>query len=131
MNMDGTSGSQLRTPPWGSLTVGVVFPREMTYVWTLLQAHTKGLKVGSDGVKDIAGEFTPPLHRSLEDLATRFLCSTFRGRPGSLICILFSLSLFLHSFPISTFWRGLHFRPSETEDVFPPIYSLLPFDAEK
>jgi hypothetical protein len=106
MNMDGASGTQLHTPPWGSLTVGVVFPREMTCVWTLLQAHTKGLKVGGDGIKDVAGEFILSLHRSLEDLATRFLCSTaFRGRLEnfSLICILFGLSLFLYSFPLSDF----------------------------
>jgi hypothetical protein len=85
MNMDGASGSQLHTPPSGSLTVGVVFPREMTYIWTRLRACAKGLGVRSEGVKDVAGEFTPSLHRALEDSATRFLYSTaFRERLDNL-----------------------------------------------
>jgi hypothetical protein len=63
------------TRPSDLPTVGVVFPREMRYIWTLLRARAKGLKVRSDGVEDVTGDFTPSLRRALEDLATRFLCS--------------------------------------------------------
>jgi hypothetical protein len=44
----GASGSQLHTPPLDSLAVGVVFPREMRYVWTRLRVRTNGLEVRSD-----------------------------------------------------------------------------------
>jgi hypothetical protein len=136
MNLDGASGSQLiQMPPSGSLTVGVVPPREMRYFWTRLRIHTKGLKVMSDGVKDVTGDLAPFLHRALGDLATRFLCSitAFCGRLDdlSLICTLLDLTLFLYLYPVSTFWRSLHFRSSETEDLFLPICSVLPLDAEK
>ena len=34
--------------------------REMIYVWTLLRAHTKGLKIRSGSVKDVVGHLVLP-----------------------------------------------------------------------
>jgi hypothetical protein len=111
MNMDGASGSQLRKRPSDLPSVKVMFPREMGYIWTLLQAHTKGLKVGSDGVKEVTREFT--LRRVLGYLAARFLCNTaLREHLDGplLIYAFFDLSLFFHSFPFSIFWRRMGVR---------------------
>jgi hypothetical protein len=54
MNMDGASGSQLRTRQSGLLNAEVMFPREMMgYIWTRLQARLKGLGDRSDDVEDV------------------------------------------------------------------------------
>jgi len=49
-----------------------MFPREMRYLWTLLRARRKGLKIKREGVKDIAEDFTPFPRRARvpEDLET-------------------------------------------------------------
>jgi len=45
-NKYGASGSQVYIPPEDLLKVDVVLPRRaMRFVWTLLRARTKGLKV--------------------------------------------------------------------------------------
>jgi len=53
----------------------VVLPREIRYVWKLLRARRKGLKVRGDDVKDVTRDLMISIHRALEDLATWLLCS--------------------------------------------------------
>jgi len=70
--MGGVSESQLPMGRWYLLNVKGTFPREMRYHWTLLRARWEGLKVGRDGVKDVAGHFVLSLRRErgLYDLVT-------------------------------------------------------------
>ena len=84
--MDGASESHPRTRPSDSLNIKVVFPREMSYVWTLLQTRVKGIEVRSDGGWGVTGDFIPSIRKPLEDLATPLLhgkafCERFDGIP--------------------------------------------------
>ena len=66
-NTDGALGSQLHTPPWNSLGVEVVFPREMKYLWTIGPARAEGLRVRRDGIN---GVLTPSLEHAPEHSVT-------------------------------------------------------------
>ena len=75
----------------------------MRYVWTLLRARTKGLRVGRDGVKDVLG-LVPSLYGVLKDLAACIYvaeCSfgdgSFRGMGGPDSAYVDASTRFLHT----------------------------------
>jgi len=59
--MDGASESRLPTRPWDLLNARVGYPREMRYLWKLLGARRRELKVGCNSVEDCTGDFAPSL----------------------------------------------------------------------